>query len=163
MIILLVILLVVLFGMLGFGFSGYFIIRKNFFNSLSSFLMEVKTNVNFNSKRVTEILSNNSNRNKNVYRLLENYSNSLARKDVVDKDILFDGISFLTEQEKESIFVFFSSLGKVDIFNQVEQIDCFIKTFSEYYDSSKKQCDKKCSLYTKLGILLGLFVALLII
>lgn len=163
MIILLVVLLVILFGMLGFGFAGYFIIRKKFFNSLSSFLTEVKTNVNFNSKRITEILNNNSNNNKNLCKLLENYSICLADTEGVSKEILFDGIKFLTEQEKESIFVFFSSFGKVDVFNQVEQIDCFINSVAEYYESSKKQCDKNCLLYTKLGILFGLFVALIII
>ena len=81
----------------------------------------------------------------------------------LSKEILFKGIAFLSEQEKESIFNFFSSLGRVDIFNQVEQIELFIKTNSEYCNESSKQCTKNCALYTKLGIMFGLLVAILII
>ena len=163
MIILLVIMLVILFGALGFGFASYYIIRKKFFNSLNTLLIQIKSNINFNSKRVSEILSENQTSNSNLSKMLENYKESLTNSDSISKEHLFRGINFLLEQEKESIFNFFSSLGKVDVFNQVEQIESFLKTNLEYYENASKQCAKNCVLYTKLGILLGLFVSLLII
>ena len=163
MIVLLIILLVFLFGLLGFGFASYFIIRKKFFNSLNSFLMQVKSDISFNSKRVTEILLGNKTSNSNLSRMLCNYNESLINNISLSKESLFKGISFLSEQEMEGIFNFFSSLGRVDVFNQVEQIELFIKTNAEYCEEASRQCTKNCALYTKLGILFGLLVAILII
>ena len=54
-------------------------------------------------------------------------------------------------------------LGKTDIFNQIELIKQNIEKVKLLCEKVKKDSDKYCPLYTKLGVLAGLFLALVII
>ena len=100
-------------------------------------------------------------KNKNLNQLLSNYIVELNSKKEITIDGLLKNIGILNQYEKENIFLFFKRLGKVDIFNQINEIENYINIIDELYILSKKESEKYCPLYTKMGILFGLFIAII--
>ena len=125
--------------------------------------MALKHERNFSEKNLIQILQNLNVSSGEFRVLIKNYYSTFNRNEKLTKDILFKNISILTSQEQECIFTFFNSLGKLDVFNQVSAIDNFICVNDEYYKAAKEESSKYGSLYTKLGIIIGSFIALIII
>lgn len=161
--IVLVVGIIILFGFIGFSISKHYKERKRFFFEFNNFLLTLKTDINFSSKKLEQILETNSWQCQDIKKLISNYRKMLNFNVGISEDELFTGISILNKQERESIFLFFKSLGKVDIYNQIEIIESFNKSCAEYYRLANDECKKYCGLYTKLGIIIGSFVALMII
>ena len=162
--IVLCIILVVLFGGIGYGISSNYIKRKRFFFELNNFLIFLKTEISFSQTKLETIINNFKQRacSKDLIILLDNYLISLSRN-LLTKDNLFQKTSILSEQEKESIYLFFNGLGKIDVFNQIDVIEKFINTSAEYLNIAKEESSKYSALYTKLGIIIGAFLSLVII
>lgn len=161
----LVIALIVICGIIGVGISGVYKQRKKFFDSFLFFLLNLKTDIGFSANKLTEIISvekENCN-NKDFRTLLTNYYDILNSGEKVSKELLFNNVKIINEQEKDDMFMFFKQLGKTDIYSQIDIIKNKIETTKTMCDKLKKECEKYCPLYTKLGILAGLFLALIII
>ena len=154
--------IVVLFGFVGFGISSHYSDRKKFFFELKGFANALKNEISFSLTKLVDAVEklNLQYKNKSLNQLLDNYLSILKNKQEISSGILFKNINILTEQEKNHIFLFFKRLGHVDIFNQLSEIDNYVDVFDEYYISSKKDSEKYCPLYTKMGVLIGLFVAI---
>lgn len=161
----LIIVLVCLCSAIGFGFSNGYKQRKNFFDAYVLFLQSLKTDINFSADKLNEIVKRaiQATSCKDFSNLLANYSNSLTARTELSKDALFKDVKLLTSQEKEQIFRFFSGLGKTDVFNQVEIISNELERGKSAFQKVKSDCEKYCPLFAKLGILTGLFLALIII
>lgn len=159
----LIIVLILLISCIGYGFSYYYIQRKKFFDSLVFFIQNMKNDINFSQDKLIEIIDRNLNvvTNKDLNTLLCNYKNLIISN--IDKRKLFCNINFLKENEKEIIFIFFKGLGKTDVFNQIELLDKFSNKLTEFYSNATHESKKYSSLYLKLGILFGLFVAIILI
>lgn len=163
--IMLSIVLIILFGLIGFGIAGFYISRKKFFFSLNSFIDSFKLDINFSSKKLLNIIDECllSVNDRYMKLLLQNYKKLVIGGFLIDKTALFKDIGILNEQEKESIFQFFCRLGRIDVINQNENLMHFKSACHEYYNNSKDESVKYSSLYTKLGIIFGAFVALIVI
>ena len=163
--IILLLILISLSGIIGYGISFSYKQRYNFFYSLSIFLQNLKTDINFLSTKLLNILDKTSKNinNNDLTSLLNNFTKLIKEEECINVQSLFKGISFLIETEKEQICLFFKNLGKTDAINQIEVISNMQNTVSDYLTCAKKDCDKYCSLYTKLGVLFGLFVCLVIV
>lgn len=161
----LIIALVGLCSAIGFGFSSGYKQRKNFFEAYVIFLQTLKTDINFSADKIIEIIKRAilSTTCKDFTILLSNYQDVLLKRSEVTKENLFKEVKLLTQQEKEQLFRFFTSLGKTDVFNQVEVISNELERAKTVSQKVKSDCDKYCPLFTKLGILAGLFLALIII
>lgn len=161
----LIILLVVLCGAIGFGISNVYKQRKNFYESYLSFLEILKMEIGFSASKLDEIINKSISNlhNKDFNCLLKNYLNILSSEASLTNEILFKNIKFLNENEKEDILLFFKNLGKTDVFNQVDIIKSKTESVKGQCEKLKKECEKFCPLYTKLGILSGLFLALIIL
>ncbi|MBE7074443.1 MAG: hypothetical protein E7376_00460 [Clostridiales bacterium] len=161
----LILVLVALCGCVGFKISSNYKQRQKFFQALNFFLQSFKTEINFTSNRLLKIIEHAKNtiKSKELNTLLDNYSVLIQNGHDFDNVNLFSGINFLKQQEKETIFIFFKELGKTDVYNQTDSISNMQNICSEFLLQTKKDCDKYCSLYTKLGVLFGLFIALIIV
>lgn len=161
----LIILLVILCGAVGFGVSSTYKQHKIFFQTYLEFLEMLKTEIGFSANKLNDILSFaiENIRNKDFVILLKNYQKVINGQEELKQELLFKNIKILNEKEKYEIYIFFKSLGKTDVFNQVEIINSKIESVKIYYQKLKNECDKYCPLYTKLGILAGLFLALIIV
>lgn len=159
------IILIFLFGVVGYGIASNYIVRKKFFFEFNNFLDSIKSDIEFSSKKIFEILDEQllSKRDRNFIQLLQNYSRGLKAQLQIKKDELFENITILTEQEKESIYIFLKRLGRGDVFSQTEYIVQIKNKCDEYYKSANEECKKYGGLYTKLGIILGALVALVIL
>lgn len=163
--IILVVALIIICGIIGIGISGVYKQRKKFFDSFLTFLLNIKTDIGFSANKLTEIISiekENCN-NKDFKTLLSNYYYILNNGEKVTVELLFNNVKIINEQEKDDLFMFFKQLGKTDIYSQIDIIKNKIETTKTVCDKLKKDCEKYCPLYTKLGILAGLFLALIII
>lgn len=154
---------VFLFGFIGFGISNYYRERKKFFFELKNLLSTLNTDINFSSKKLNQIFSSNLWCSGDLKKLIENYKSIINSDKSLDKKALFNKIDVLNEQEKESIYLFFKQLGRVDVYNQVKIIESFNHICDEFYIQAKSDSVKYCTLYTKLGVIIGIFVVLLII
>lgn len=163
--IILVVALIIICGIIGIGISGVYKQRKKFFDSFLTFLLNIKTDIGFSANKLTEIISiekENCN-NKDFKTLLSNYYDILNNGEKVTVELLFNNVKIINEQEKDALFMFFKQLGKTDIYSQIDIIKNKIETTKIVCEKLKKDCEKYCPLYTKLGILAGLFLALIII
>lgn len=160
--VILIILLVVLCGMVGYGIGYGYKQRKKFFDAYLSFLQNLKSDIGFSASKLTNIIekSKNNTSSKDFKNFLDNYLQSITDE---SKSSLFKSIKFLSSDEQEDIANFFMQLGKTDIFNQIELIKQNIEKVKLLCEKVKKDSDKYCPLYTKLGVLAGLFLALVII
>lgn len=158
--------IIALCGFIGYGISSHYSDRKKFFFSLTNFLNSLKTNIEFSATNLKKILMaelKQNTKSKDFCKMIENYLMSLDCGDEFIKETLFNNIKILTEEEKECIFYFFKKLGKVDSFSQIEEIDKLFKVNGIYYSDAKEESKKYGSLYIKLGIIIGAFIALMII
>ena len=161
---LLLVSIIILFGVVGFGVSGSYLERKRFFFSLLEFLKIAKNQVGFSSKKLTYILDEaKSIGDKNFSILLNNYGEILGGNLEFDKAKLFDGITILTDEEKQCIYLFFKKLGMTDVFTQIDEIDATADKAQMYFSLASEEAKKYGMLYTKLGLIVGAFVALIII
>ncbi len=161
----LIILLVILCGAVGFGVSNTYKQHRNFFFTYLEFLEMLKSEIGFSANKLNDILkvSIENINNKDFVTLLKNYQLVINGKQELKRDELFKNIKILNEKEKNDIYSFFKNLGKTDVFNQVEIINGRMEVVKNYCQKLKSDCEKYCPLYTKLGILAGLFLALIII
>ena len=98
----------------------------------------------------------------NYKKLIKNYSLMLCSDKGFSVNELFEGISILTAQEKEDIGLFFKGLGTFDLTTQIEQIDGFYLHCNNYLQLASEDAKKYGALYSKLGIIVGAFIALII-
>ena len=156
------VVLILGFAYIGFCVSKTYILRKKFFFALNNFLNDVKVDVNFSLKKLEKILGDSNLGSADLTLMLKNYKNSLGNINL-PKEALFKDVAILNDEEKESIYVFFKSFGKTDVFSQIAIIDALIETNKNYLRKASEESKKYSTLYTKLGVMMGAFVALLII
>ena len=161
----LILILIFMSGAIGYGLSGVYKQKKKFYDSYLIFLQDLLSDIGFSENKLSNIIQEKKNTitNKELNILLVNYQNVIKGDVELTKENLFNNIKLLNEQEKNEIYLFFKTLGKTDVFNQVESIKNRCESTKKYCDKLAKDCEKYCPLYTKLSILLGLFLALLII
>ena len=155
--------IVSLSGMVGLTISKHYIERKKFFLDLKNFVNSLKNEISFSLIKLIDVVEklNKQIKNRNINILLANYATILKLKKEMGEDKLFQNISFLNEQERNNVFLFFTRLGRVDVVNQINELDNYSKIFDEYYQNAKANSEKYSSLYTKMGILVGLFIAII--
>lgn len=163
--IVMVVAVVVLCGVLGRGLANSYVDRKKFFIELRVFVLQLKSDINFSMKKLVLIIDEvkSNTRSKIFEKLLSNYKQKYLIENVDANQDLFFGVDILSESEMAIVSDFFMNLGKTDVFNQNEMINNFLKRVEEFNVGAKTDSDKYCPLYTKLGILVGLFVALIVV
>lgn len=157
----LIILFVMLFGMIGYGVSKSYINRKRFFFNFDLFLLDIKSGIEFSSKKITQIIQSETYTSKDFKNLLKNYLESLDGE--ISKEGLFQNVCVLSEQEKTFVFLFFKNLGRLDVFSQVDEIENFYITNKKYYEMASIDAGKYQSLFTKLSILVALIIVIFIV
>lgn len=155
--------IIAILGYVGYCLSGFYIQRKKFFQSLLSFILGIKSDINFSSKNLNDILSKVNYAGRDFNTLISNYKDMLQAAGNESAEKLFNNITILNQEEKEDIFIFFSKLGKLDVFNQIDSIESFICVVKKHYDEATCECKKYSTLYIKLGIIIGAFISLIII
>ena len=159
----LILILILMFGYIGFCISKSYLDRKRFFNSLLSLISLLKADISFQNNRVVEIFKNakKSIDNKHLKYIINNYESMLNNENEINFEGLFKNVNLLTTQEKETVYIFFKKLGYLDALNQISMIECFENQSKSFYQNSSDDWNKYGGLYTKLGLIFGCFIALI--
>ncbi len=158
------ILLIVVFSILFFsiGFKFYLKYKKRylFFESLVFLCQKFDVEIAFSRQRIQNIISTLDEKLKqNLSGIDKNYLSCMESENLIEKEKLFENINFLNEEEKNNIFLFFKSLGRTDLENQLKELKNYENKFLTLQTTSNNEFKK----YGKLSIKLGIIACLMVV
>ena len=161
----LVAIVVIGMGYIGFGLSKYYRKRKRFFEDLILLCEKLCVDISFSKENLSSIISSNlSYFSKDFVEVLNAYLNYLNNNgQTISSEAFFKKSTLIKEEEKEVITVFFKSLGRLVATSQVSEIQNFKTKFSDFKMLAEEENKKFGSLSLKLMILLGLLVVIILI
>lgn len=131
--------------------------KFDFYENLYNFLCQFKVNLSFRQEKLTEFL-NNVTAKKQFNIFVEDYKNYLA-----GKEMDFDNLIFLEQEEKDNLKIIISDIGKNDAKTEIEQLNGFIKTIETKKNQTEKDKNKICPLIIKLSLLFSIGLSILLI
>ena len=149
---------------IGYRFSNKYKKRAEFFQAMVMLCQKFDVEINYSKERVKNILSGLDVKIKNKLLGIEkNYIAFLEQEQSLEKSVLFQNISILSQSEQDTIFMFFKSLGRSDLESQSKEIRNYQTRFEEMSNVSQNDNKKYGSLSIKLGIIAGLFLIVLLV
>lgn len=148
----------------GYAFSKKYKQRANFFMALIGLCQKFDVEINYSRERVKNIFNNLDEKLKrNLQGIDENYVECIEKKSHIEAGEIFKNITFLKDNEKDIILPFFKSLGRSDVESQSREIKNYQSRFESLSSQSQQENKKYGSLSIKLGLILGLLVAVIFI
>ena len=149
----------------GFGLSAYYRKRLKVFKDLVNFASKLVIDINFSKSRLKEIIQANIRSFSGEFKhILSGYLQYLNNENMqFSCGLLFKKNTFLTSEERQTIFLFFKSLGRYDAENQISEINNYMEKFKAFSLSAEKENKKYGALYVKLGLMAGILLAILLI
>ena len=157
-------LLIICSILIGYIFSKKYRVRAKFFNSLIYLCLKFDVEINYSRERLKNIIESLDEKYKqHLYGIDKNYILFINDKTPLEKEMLFKGINFLKDDEKDIIFMFFKTLGRSDVDSQSKEIKNYQNRFEEISTKTTAENKKYGSLSIKLGIIAGLFLVVIFI
>lgn len=152
-------------GYIGYGINKYYRRRKRFFEDLISVSERLSVDISFSKDNLKTILSGSTTSYGVDFRKsIEGYIKFLNdNKEELNHTLLFSKASLLKEEERESVFLFFKNLGRLDASNQVSEINNFKNKFIFFRDEAVVENKKFGTLSFKLALLFALLIVILLI
>lgn len=152
-------------GYIGFGIAGFYRRRKRFFDDLILFCEKLCVDISFSKENLSAIISNSkANFSKDFKAVVNGYLDFLNLKtNEVSSELLFKKQSIISQDEQENIVLFFKSLGRLDASNQIAEIVNFKEKFFEFKKKAEDENKKFGSLSLKLMLLFGALVVIVLI
>jgi len=148
----------------GYIFSKKYSKRAQFFQSLVMLCQKFDVEINFSRERLKNIfLSLDDKQKTKLCGLVQNFVSFIEQETSLEKETLFKGITFLKEEEKEVIFMFFKSLGRSDVDSQSKEAKNYLSRFENFSALANGENKKYGSLSIKLGIIAGLFIFIIFV
>lgn len=148
----------------GYMFSLKYKKRQSFFSALMMLAEKLDVDINYSRERLKKLIEEfDASHKKHLLGIDGNFIRYLEGDGELKTDSLFSNISILKASERDLIYIFFKSLGRTDVENQSKEIKNYIKRFEELSKSSDLENKKYGSLCTKLGLIVGLFVVVILI
>ncbi len=147
----------------GYFFSLKYSRRKKFFNSLIALADKLSLEINFSRERLKVLLQNfDATAKKDLLGIDETFIAYLDKTQELSGDAIFKKADCLKQDEKDAVLLFLKTLGRSDVENQTKEIQTFISRFTEFKKQSDEQQKKYGSLSIKLGVVAGLFLAIIL-
>ncbi len=148
----------------GYFFSLKYLKRKRFWGALINLADKLSLEINFSRERLKVLFSSfDGNTKKYLLGIDEGFVDFLDKKCELTQENIFKNASVLKPEEKDFVLLFLKTLGRSDVENQTREIQNYCIRFGEI----KAQCDteqkKYGSLSVKLGVVVGLFIAIIMI
>ena len=158
---------IVLLGMgyIGYGLSKFYKRRKRFFEDLTLFCEKLCVDISFSSESLKTIINQNYECfSKDFKIVLNGYLTFLETNgSVLENETLFKKLNVVKDEEKEPILLFFKNLGRLDACNQVAEINNFKLKFLDLKKGAEEENKKFGSLSLKLLVLLGILVVIILL
>lgn len=160
--------ILIIFGTsyIGIGLSRYYIKRERLFFELTMFCEKLKSDIGFLLMPLVDILKSVE---RDYSSLLVDISIKVLKKidqgEIINTDNMYEMLEcvYLKDEERSLIGSFFSVLGKSDSRSQLQSIEGFAVRFSELEKKCEKERERLSPMCTKLGIISGLAICLLVI
>ncbi len=150
--------------LIGYIFSKKYRQRASFFQALVMLCQKFDVEINFSRERLKNIFENLDDKQKNkLCGLVQNFISFIEQENPLEKETLFKNITFLKEEEKDVIFMFFRTLGRSDVDSQSKEAKNFLSRFENLSSGANNENKKYGSLSIKMGIIAGLFILVLFI
>ena len=150
--------------LVGLMYSKKYRRRANFFRSLVMLCQKFDVEIKFSRERIKNIfLTIDDKQKQHLFGLTDNFISFIDMETPLEKECLFKGITFLKEEEKDVIFMFFKTLGRSDVDSQSQETKNYQTRFEGLSTSANNDNKKYGSLSVKLGIVVGLFLIVLFI
>lgn len=158
---------IVLFGCsyVGYGLGQYYIMRHQFIGALITFLQVLKVDISYLKDDLIKVIeTHKKNCPTSLQTVLKSYLKTLTEQETITVESLKNNIKtpYLEEPEYGTLLQFFESLGKSDVTSQLELLDQFLAFFHRYYKNAETQKKKYAGLFSKLGVLLGIFLMVIL-
>ena len=148
----------------GYAYSKKYRRRAKFFSALVMLCQKFDVEIKFSRERIKNIFENIDQKHKqNLCGLTDNFILFIDQQTSLEKETLFKNITFLKEEEKDVIFMFFKTLGRSDVDSQSQETKNFQSRFETLSSSATNENKKYGSLSVKLGVIVGLFLIVLFI
>ncbi len=148
----------------GYFFSIKYMKRKRFWASLIALADKLSLEINFSRERLRVLLANFDGANKkNLLEIDERFVDFLDKKCELTNEEIFKKAACLKPEEKDVILLFLKTLGRSDVENQTKEIQTFIARFNEIKLACDVEQKKYGGLSIKLGIVAGIFCAIILI
>lgn len=161
------VLIIVLFCVclaIGYAFSIKYKRRVQFYSALIMLAQKLDVEINFSRERLKKLIETIDEKMKrDLFGVDKNFIAYLDSEGQLDMNKLFEKCSFLKVEEKEMVFLFFKNLGRSDITGQTKEIQNFLKRFDDNLTKCTAENKKYGALCLKLGVIAGLFLAVILI
>lgn len=149
---------------IGFAVSRKYRVRANFFKAMITLCQKFDIEINYSRERLKNIFLNLDSSIKNdLSGIDKNFLLFIDKETPLDKNSLFDKITFLKEDEKDILFNFFRSLGRSDIESQSKEIKNYLNRFEQVSQNTILENKKYGTLSVKLGVIAGLLLIVIFI
>ena len=149
---------------IGYSFSRKYVKRAKFFQELVMLCNKFEIEINYSRERLKNLfLSLDQKQQASLQGIDKNFIDFLEGQKQLEKEDLFKNISFLKDNEKDAIFLFFKALGRSDAESQSKEIKNYRTKFEEFALSASNDNKKYGSMSFKLGIVCALLVSILIL
>lgn len=159
------VLILVVFALctyVGYIFSVKYNKRKKFFSALICFADKLSLEINYSRERLKVLIENfDSKQRKCLLGVDEAFLQYLDKKEELTLENMFKKADILKSDEKDAVMLFFKTLGRSDVENQTKEIGSFVSRFSDMKAVCDTEQKKYGSLSLKLGIIAGLFCAVI--
>lgn len=145
-------------GLIGFNFKNKYTIQYKFLNYLKLFLDYLSVNILIYKNNLHEIINNyiiqHNNKNADFNKIFKiNNANLELNANLLDEFIINKSL-------KNDIIIYFNSLGRSDVENEVCKNREFRNLINDYIELCKNDCKEKGDLYFKLFLALGLVIGI---
>ena len=157
----LVIVLIALCALVGWGISDYYRRRRKFFEDLFRFNQNFRTCVQFSGDPLAKFVAESEQEARPDFRkVLERFS---ARLKSGDRSEFHFEDTPLTPEERAKLSRYFEELGSCDARTEREKCEAYRNEFQQTLDSVRAEEQRNSALSVKLGIYFGVLAAILII
>lgn len=161
------ILIVVIFlvcSFLGYSFSIKYKKRMAFYSALIFLAQKLDVEINFSRERLIKLIEScNEKTRLNLLGVDRAFVLYLTQGGELTCEKLFQKNSPFKKEEQEIVTMFFRSLGRSDVENQTKEIKNALSRFEKCLTDATIDYKKNGSLGTKLGIVVGLVIAVVLI
>ena len=149
---------------IGVIFSSKYKKRVQFFSALILLAQKLDVEINYSRERLKKLIESFDEKSKkNLLGVDIAFLEYLDKGGELTSEKLFKKSGILKTEEKETVTLFFKNLGRSDVENQTKEIKNSLSRFEKLQSDATNDNKKYGTLGTKLGIITGLVIAILLI
>ncbi len=148
----------------GYIFSSKYKKRMSFFSTLILLAQKLDVEINFSRERLKKLIESFDEKSRGALLGIDKaFIDYLENGGELTGERLFGKNNLIKSEDREIVTIFFRSLGRSDVENQSKEIKNSISRFEKLLNDASSENKKYGKLGTKLGIITGLAIIIILI